>query len=142
MTPYTGVPRSGRILCQLSCPLTICRNATSQRHPRRIILHCGKYLSIGHFLLRIALFPAKAPCFGRLSPPKRNNDRMLIIAIAWLYVVSLMALTETSFVAGLATFVFYGVLPLSVVLYLVATPRRRKIQRARDAGKDRNDSRS
>ncbi|MGB7298266.1 MAG: hypothetical protein WA888_18185 [Burkholderiaceae bacterium] len=67
---------------------------------------------------------------------------MLIIAIAWLYVVSLMALTETSFVAGLATFVFYGVLPLSVVLYLVATPRRRKIQRARDAGKDRNDSRS
>ncbi len=50
---------------------------------------------------------------------------MLIIAIAWLYVVLMMSLTETSFVAGLATFLFYGLFPCSIVLYLVNTPARR-----------------
>lgn len=51
---------------------------------------------------------------------------MYIVSIAWLYVVVLMAATETSFAAGLATFVFYGALPLGIVLYLMDTPRRRR----------------
>lgn len=55
---------------------------------------------------------------------------MLIVAIAWIYVVLMMALTETSFTAGLATFIFYGILPLSVVLYLLGTPARRRRARA------------
>lgn len=57
---------------------------------------------------------------------------MLIIAIAWLYVVLMMALTETSFIAGVATFLFYGVFPLSIVLYLLATPRRWRQRRQRE----------
>lgn len=51
---------------------------------------------------------------------------MYIIAIGWLYVVVLMAATEHSVVAGLMTFVFYGLLPCAVVLYLMATPARRR----------------
>jgi hypothetical protein len=58
---------------------------------------------------------------------------MYIIAIAWLYVVLLMSLTETSWVAGIATFFFYGVFPLSVLLYLIGTPQRRRNRQQRDA---------
>ncbi len=49
---------------------------------------------------------------------------MWIVAIGWMYVVTLMAATETSVVAGLMTFLFYGVLPLSLVLYLTGAWRR------------------
>jgi type VI protein secretion system component VasK len=56
---------------------------------------------------------------------------LYIVAIAWMYVVILMSLTETSFVAGAATFIFYGVLPLSVLLYLLGTPMRWRAQRVK-----------
>ncbi|MCM5569119.1 hypothetical protein M6I34_01210 [Burkholderiaceae bacterium FT117] len=59
---------------------------------------------------------------------------MYIVAIAWIYVTLLMALTETSFVAGVATFLFYGLFPLSILLWLMGTPeRRRRRQRAASA---------
>jgi len=58
---------------------------------------------------------------------------MYIIAIAWLYVVLLMSLTETSWVACIATFFFYGVFPLSVLLYLIGTPQRRRNRQQREA---------
>lgn len=51
---------------------------------------------------------------------------MYIVAIAWLYVVFMMAITEQSAVAGVATFLFYGVLPLTIVLYLMGTPQRKR----------------
>ncbi|MDO4231547.1 MAG: hypothetical protein Q4D19_05390, partial [Lautropia sp.] len=50
---------------------------------------------------------------------------MLIVIIAWMYVVILMALTEHSFIAGLMTFLLYGLLPLGTVVYLLNTPARR-----------------
>ncbi len=50
---------------------------------------------------------------------------MLIVAIAWIYVVGLMALTEASFVAGIMTFFIYCVLPLSILFYLTGSKRRR-----------------
>jgi hypothetical protein len=53
-----------------------------------------------------------------------------IVAIAWLYVVLMMSLTETSVVAGIATFVFYGLAPLSLFLWLVGTPQRRRNRRS------------
>lgn len=58
---------------------------------------------------------------------------MYIIAIGWIYVVLLMSFTEESIVAGLATFLFYGLLPLGVLLYLLGTPQRRRNQRKRAA---------
>ena len=56
-----------------------------------------------------------------------------IIAIGWLYVVFLMSITESSLTAGIMTFLFYGVLPLSLFLYLLRTPSRKKLLRAKTA---------
>jgi hypothetical protein len=55
---------------------------------------------------------------------------MWIVAIGWMYVVTLMAATEPSVVGGIMTFFGYGVLPLSLVLYLGGVRLR---QRARPA---------
>jgi biotin transporter BioY len=54
------------------------------------------------------------------------NVRMYIIAIGWLWVVLLMAITESNIVAGILTFTFYGLLPCSLLMWLLATPARRK----------------
>lgn len=61
---------------------------------------------------------------------------MLIIIIAWLYVVILMSMTEHSVIAGVMTFLLYGVLPLSVVVYLLNTPARRARRKAAQAQED------
>ncbi len=55
---------------------------------------------------------------------------MYIVAIAWVYVVLMMALTEASVVAGIATFVLYGLAPLALFLWLVGTPERRRNKRS------------
>lgn len=57
---------------------------------------------------------------------------MYIIAIAWIYVVLMMALTEASVVAGISTFVFYGLAPLALLLWLLGTPQRRRARKARE----------
>lgn len=51
---------------------------------------------------------------------------MYIVAIAWIYVVLMMSITEDSIVAGIMTFMLYGVLPLSIILYVMGTPQRRR----------------
>lgn len=58
---------------------------------------------------------------------------MLIVAIAWIYVVGLMSLTETSIVAGVMTFLGYCVLPLSILYYLTGSGRRRRKAEAKAA---------
>ncbi len=55
---------------------------------------------------------------------------MLIVAVAWIYVVGLMALTETSVVAGIVTFLFYCVLPLGITIYIGGSGRRKARRRA------------
>ena len=49
-----------------------------------------------------------------------------ILAIGWLYVTALMALTASSVVGGMMTFVFYGLLPCALLLWLLGTPQRRR----------------
>lgn len=63
---------------------------------------------------------------------------MLIVAIAWIYVVGMAAIAEAlspqgTVLGALVTFVFYGVLPLAVVLYLIGTPGRKKARRRAEA---------
>lgn len=53
-----------------------------------------------------------------------------IVAIAWIYVVLMMSIAEHSVVAGIMTFLLYGVLPLTIILYLMNTPNRKKRQEA------------
>jgi len=50
---------------------------------------------------------------------------MWIVAIAWIYVVVLMAATEPTVVGGIMTFVFYCALPLSLLFYISGARRRR-----------------
>ena len=49
---------------------------------------------------------------------------MYIIAIGWIWVIFMMSITETSIVAGLMTFLFYGILPCALFLVLMGTPAR------------------
>jgi len=55
---------------------------------------------------------------------------MYIVAIGWLYVTVLMALTEDSVVAGLLTLLFYGLLPTALLLWLFGGPVRRRARMA------------
>lgn len=58
---------------------------------------------------------------------------MYIIAIAWIYVTVLMAATEKTVVAGILTFVFYGLLPCAILLWVLGVKHRkfkRKFKRA------------
>jgi hypothetical protein len=61
---------------------------------------------------------------------------MHLVALAWIYVVLMMAVVEAlapdgTVLGAVFTFLLYGVLPLSIVLYVMASPmRRRARQRA------------
>ena len=62
---------------------------------------------------------------------------MILIAIAWLYVVLMVAVVEATGSGGtvlgaLITFFLYGVLPLGIVMYLMLSPARRSARRAAD----------
>jgi ABC-type lipoprotein release transport system permease subunit len=57
---------------------------------------------------------------------------MYIVAIAWLYVVFMMSITEQSVTAGIMTFFLYGVFPLTIVLYLMGTPQRKRNRQIRE----------
>ncbi len=57
---------------------------------------------------------------------------MYVIAIGWLYVTLLMAATETNLTAGVLTFVFYGLAPLGLLLWLLGTPQRKRNRLARE----------
>ncbi|HKO89436.1 MAG TPA: hypothetical protein VJU83_13085 [Burkholderiales bacterium] len=58
---------------------------------------------------------------------------MYIVAIAWLYIATLMALTAPSIVSGIATFFFYGLAPLTLFWWIVGGParKRRRLMRMR-----------
>ena len=60
---------------------------------------------------------------------------MHIIAVAWIFVVVLMAAAEAGSTQGTLlgaffTLVLYGALPLSIVLYVMGAPARRKARLA------------
>ena len=63
---------------------------------------------------------------------------MYLIAIAWLYVALLAAVTDNTVVGGVLTFIFYGLAPMALFLWLFGTPTRRQRQRQREAN-DLND---
>ena len=54
---------------------------------------------------------------------------MFIVAIGWIYVVLMMSITETTAVAGVMTFILYGLVPVALLLY-ISGGRQRKRRRA------------
>lgn len=60
---------------------------------------------------------------------------MYLVAIAWLYVALMMAVAEATSTQGTVigavfTFLLYGLGPVSLVVYLLGTPARRRARRA------------
>jgi hypothetical protein len=63
---------------------------------------------------------------------------MYLVAIGWLYVVLMMAVAEAmssqgTVLGAIITFIFYGLLPASIVLYIMGTGARRKARLRADA---------
>lgn len=66
---------------------------------------------------------------------------MYLVVIAWMYVVLMMSIAEAtnttgSLLGAIVTFVLYGLLPLSLVVYLMNTPSRKRAIKAREAAED------
>jgi hypothetical protein len=62
---------------------------------------------------------------------------MYLIAIAWIYVVFMMAVVEATAANGtvlgaIITFIFYGLVPCGIVMYLLGAPMRRKAINAKE----------
>ena len=63
---------------------------------------------------------------------------MYLVLIAWIYVAFMMAIAEAmspvgSILGAVFTFVLYGLLPMSVVGYIMGTPARRRALKAKEA---------
>jgi mannose/fructose/N-acetylgalactosamine-specific phosphotransferase system component IID len=63
---------------------------------------------------------------------------MYLVAIAWIYVVLMMAVAEAtsstgSVLGAIITFLLYGLLPLSIVIYLMRGPQRKAARLVREA---------
>lgn len=63
---------------------------------------------------------------------------MYLIAIAWIYVVLMMSVAEAissqgTVLGAVITFIFYGVLPLSILMYIMGTPGRKRARRAAES---------
>jgi len=63
---------------------------------------------------------------------------MVLVAIAWIYVVLMVAVVEATSAQGtvlgaLVTLMLYGVLPLGIVAYLFLSPARKRTRRSAEA---------
>jgi hypothetical protein len=63
---------------------------------------------------------------------------MYIVPIAWIYVALMMSVAEATSSNGtvlgaVVTFVLYGLLPVGLVLYIMGTPGRKRLLRAKAA---------
>ena len=67
---------------------------------------------------------------------------MILVLLAWLYVVLMMAVSEAlapqgSVVGGVITFVMYGTVPLALLTYLLAATAHRRARLKAAAGSTR-----
>jgi hypothetical protein len=51
---------------------------------------------------------------------------MYIVAIGWIYVVLMMSVSEATPVAGVMTFILYGLVPVLILLYLSGGGKRKR----------------
>jgi len=63
---------------------------------------------------------------------------MILIATAWLYVALMVAAVEAtssqgSLLGAALTFLLYGVLPVTILSYLMLSPARRRARRAAES---------
>lgn len=58
---------------------------------------------------------------------------MYIVAIGWLYVTLLVAANEPTIVSGIVSFLLYGLLPCSLLMWLGGTKARRQRRAHRES---------
>jgi mannose/fructose/N-acetylgalactosamine-specific phosphotransferase system component IID len=63
---------------------------------------------------------------------------MYLIVVGWVYVALMMAVAEATNTTGtvlgaVITFVLYGAIPVSLVLYFITRPGRRRAMKLREA---------
>ncbi len=61
----------------------------------------------------------------------------LIVAVGWLYVALMMAVAEAtssngSLLGAIFTLLLYGVGPVALMVYIMLTPARKRVRRARE----------
>ena len=99
-------------------------------------LQYGSHLRIVTYALIISdkndhRFPACEAVLTQSDEVLPENRHMYLIAIAWMYVVVMMTIAEAASPSGTLlgaffTFVLYGLLPLSILLYILGTPGRKR----------------
>ncbi len=62
---------------------------------------------------------------------------MYLVPIAWLYVTLMMSVAEATnsngtVLGAIFTFILYGLLPVSLIVYFMGTPGRKRAIRARE----------
>jgi hypothetical protein len=55
-----------------------------------------------------------------------------IVVIGWMYVILMVSVFQSTVFRGVATFIFAGLLPLALILYLFGTPQRRRQKQAQE----------
>ena len=72
---------------------------------------------------------------------------MYLVAIGWMYVVVMMSVAEAlssqgTVLGAVITFLLYGLLPMSIVLYVMGSPMRRRKRLAAEAAALQAESRA
>jgi predicted membrane channel-forming protein YqfA (hemolysin III family) len=78
------------------------------------------------------------PLVSRFANTRDRLQMLYIVALAWMYVVLMVALVEAfspqgTVLGAVFTVVGWGLIPLSVVLYILAPPSRRAARRAAES---------
>lgn len=66
---------------------------------------------------------------------------MYLIAIGWMYVVVMVSVANPNPVGGVLTFIFGGLGPLALFLWIFGTPARRRAKARREADPSASDDR-
>jgi hypothetical protein len=82
-------------------------------------------------------FRSESVSIPKLSPKLQISQMIYLVVIAWLYVALMMSLAEAfstqgSILGAIVTLFLYGIAPITLVVYLMGTPARRKARRAKE----------
>ena len=97
-----------------------------------------RFLSCKQMLQVSAIKTVPQQYFNLLTKLSLRSLFMYLVAIAWMYVVLMMSVAEAAspngtLLGAFTTLLFYGALPLGIVLYIMGTPGRKRARRAQEA---------
>jgi hypothetical protein len=60
------------------------------------------------------------------TKPRSGSLKIYIVVIAWLYVILMIAIFQKTLVAGAIMFLFFGLAPCALLVWLMGRPARRR----------------